>query len=572
MATKKIKGSLSIENVLELPNYTASRVLTIGSGGAAEVSTVTPSELSQLSGISSAVLQASDKDVANGVAGLDGSGKLSTSTLPGLALTEVNVVASEAAMIALIAQEGDLAIRTDVSKTFVHNGGVAGTAADWTELFTPTNSVSSVFGRTGVVTAQSGDYSASQVSATPAGPFVGSDVQSIINELGNTYIPDAIITTAGDLMIGASGSGDASRLGIGSEGQVLTVSSGAPVWSSPASAPTDFSDDVFRISDNLDSSKKISFEASSISAATVRSITMPDANVDLGLVNSATQPGDNISSLTNDSAFVDAAGVRSTVLTGFSLANATDVVATDTVVQAFGKLQRQLDNVSAGAASALSDLSDVSVTTPSNGQILIYDDAGAGQFVNATMQAGEGIIVNSSAGNIQVFPDISNATDLASFRVANNDEVLIYDVSASQHRKTDLRSISGRSVGDKEEYEFAVDASLSATPVTVTQFSNSDVRSFECHICFEATTNGGTPLVEYFKVMAVSKSLAGESAAWTYIVESIGDDSGIDLTVSNTGQLQYACPSGITNYDNNGSFRLRATTTSTASAHDGDGV
>jgi len=42
------------------------------------------------------------------------------------------------------------------------------------------------------------------------------------------------ITTAGDLIKG-TGSGTFDRLGIGSTGQVLTVSGGAPVWSTPAS-------------------------------------------------------------------------------------------------------------------------------------------------------------------------------------------------------------------------------------------------------------------------------------------------------------------------------------------------
>jgi hypothetical protein len=43
------------------------------------------------------------------------------------------------------------------------------------------------------------------------------------------------ITTAGDLIKG-TGSGTFARLGIGSTGQVLTVSSGAPAWATPASS------------------------------------------------------------------------------------------------------------------------------------------------------------------------------------------------------------------------------------------------------------------------------------------------------------------------------------------------
>ena len=45
---------------------------------------------------------------------------------------------------------------------------------------------------------------------------------------------------------------------------------------------TDFSDSTFRISDNTTPTKKIAFEASGIAASTVRTITMPDTNVNLG--------------------------------------------------------------------------------------------------------------------------------------------------------------------------------------------------------------------------------------------------------------------------------------------------
>ena len=51
----------------------------------------------------------------------------------------------------------------------------------------------------------------------------------------------------------------------------------------------DFLDSVFRISDNGDSTKKIAFEASGIATATVRTITMPNANVNLAEVNSSIQ-------------------------------------------------------------------------------------------------------------------------------------------------------------------------------------------------------------------------------------------------------------------------------------------
>ena len=46
----------------------------------------------------------------------------------------VHTVSSESAMISATTTGGDIVIRTDVSKTFIHNGGSAGTAADFSEL------------------------------------------------------------------------------------------------------------------------------------------------------------------------------------------------------------------------------------------------------------------------------------------------------------------------------------------------------------------------------------------------------------------------------------------------------
>lgn len=69
---------------------------------------------------------------------------------------------------------------------------------------------------------------------------------------------------------------------------------------------SDFSDDSFRVSDDGDSSKKIAFQASAITTATVRTISMPDADVDLADVNSAIQSSEKGSA--NGVASLDGSG------------------------------------------------------------------------------------------------------------------------------------------------------------------------------------------------------------------------------------------------------------------------
>lgn len=93
---------------------------------------------------------------ANGLASLDASGKLPTSQLPSLAITSTNVVANEAAMLALSAEEGDVAIRTDNGKTYILASSDPTSLASWKEI-TAGGAVTSVNGQTGTVSLSTTD-------------------------------------------------------------------------------------------------------------------------------------------------------------------------------------------------------------------------------------------------------------------------------------------------------------------------------------------------------------------------------------------------------------------------------
>jgi len=69
-----------------------------------------------------------------------------------LALTTVQTANSESAQLGLTTQEGDVVIRSDENKTYIHNSGSAGNMNDFTLIATPTDAVTSVAGNTGVVT------------------------------------------------------------------------------------------------------------------------------------------------------------------------------------------------------------------------------------------------------------------------------------------------------------------------------------------------------------------------------------------------------------------------------------
>lgn len=90
---------------------------------------------------------------------LDGSGKIVTSFLPTLAITDVFAVANEAAMLALTAQRGDVAVRSDENKSYVLSTDDPTILANWVLLRTPTDAVLSVNTKTGAVVLNPDDLS-----------------------------------------------------------------------------------------------------------------------------------------------------------------------------------------------------------------------------------------------------------------------------------------------------------------------------------------------------------------------------------------------------------------------------
>ncbi len=93
------------------------------------------------------------------------TGSLSTAQVPPLAINETFAPADQAAMLALTAQRGDIAIRVDNGKTYVLSTDSPGTLADWKQI-TAVGDVSSVSGRTGAVTLTKTDVGLANVDNT----------------------------------------------------------------------------------------------------------------------------------------------------------------------------------------------------------------------------------------------------------------------------------------------------------------------------------------------------------------------------------------------------------------------
>lgn len=133
-------------NVLDFKTAAALILLGRKSAGAGDVEELTASEARTLLDLVPGL-------AAGNILRLDGSGKVDASVLPSIAITEPFEVGSQSAMLALTAQQGDIAIRTDLSRTFILATNSPSTLADWKELRTPTDVVLAVAGLTGTITA-----------------------------------------------------------------------------------------------------------------------------------------------------------------------------------------------------------------------------------------------------------------------------------------------------------------------------------------------------------------------------------------------------------------------------------
>lgn len=156
-ATKIADGSVSNAEFQYLDGVTSAIQTQIDSKAAAVHTHV----ISDVTGLQTALdnkVDDSEKGAANGVATLGADGKLTASQVPAIAITDTFVVADEAAMLALsTAEQGDVAVRTDLQKTFILVSGLPSVLANWQELLSPTDAVQSVNGQTGTVVLDTDD-------------------------------------------------------------------------------------------------------------------------------------------------------------------------------------------------------------------------------------------------------------------------------------------------------------------------------------------------------------------------------------------------------------------------------
>lgn len=158
LTQEDITGNIDVNKIEGLGNVatlntgtSAGNVVVVGGDGKVALDVVPDIPLSKVTGTGTAASKNVGTE-AGQIPVLGENGKISETMLPAIAITDTFTVANKSEMLALTAQKGDVAIRTDLSKSFILKAEPASELGNWVELKTPVDAVQSVNGQTGAVT------------------------------------------------------------------------------------------------------------------------------------------------------------------------------------------------------------------------------------------------------------------------------------------------------------------------------------------------------------------------------------------------------------------------------------
>lgn len=195
--------------------------------------------------VNSTAIPASEKGVSNGVATLDSNGLIPASQLPTSAMEFKGTWNASTNTPTLADGTGNMGDTYRVSVAGSQNlgsGNQTYSVADWIlyngsiwQQVDNTENVASVFGRSGVISAQSGDYIASQIVVTPTGNIASVQVQAAIEELDVEKQADIQWQDDG---VNQGTAGQVSTFNITGAGATLSISSETATLNIPGAGTT----------------------------------------------------------------------------------------------------------------------------------------------------------------------------------------------------------------------------------------------------------------------------------------------------------------------------------------------
>jgi hypothetical protein len=331
-------------------------------------------------------------------------------------------------------------------------------------------------------------------------------------------------------------------------------------------------DTNFTLEDDLDTTKKLQFQLSSITTGTSRVLTIPDANTTLvGTDNVQTLTNKSISAANNTISNIT--NISISAVAGIDATKLADGSVTNTELQYVHGLtspvQTQLNNKQP-LSTTLTSLSTYNTNglitqtapntftgrtlTPASTKVSVVNGDGVAgnpivdivesnlslNNISGTLgiaKGGTGTVTTPTNGQLL----IGNA---GSYAVAN----LTPGTGISISNTPGAIVVSAVSANANDIPETIFTATTSASPVSVTgaSFSNAAVRSFVLRM----NALGATSTYQNFEITGIQRG-----ADWVISQQSLGDNAGITFSITTTGQLQY-----ISN--NNVNLRFKAATIS----------
>jgi hypothetical protein len=332
------------------------------------------------------------KGANNGICELDANGLVPTNHLPPLAITDVHVVADAAARLALVAQEGDVAIQTDDSSSWIYDGSA------WV-AFGVSGAVVSVNGQTGTVSLDTDDVS--EGSTNQYFTSTRAKTAAVVNSTAGSETDQAPSVSAMKSYVTANG------------GTVNSVNSISPVAGNVTLTTDNInqgSTNLYFTNTNFDNrlATKTTDNLSEGSTNLYYTSTRVNSAFDTRL---ATKTTDNLTEGTTNKYFSDtlarnafSAGTGITITSGqiaTTITQYTDELAQDasaslltsgshtgisySYVDGSNKIDSTV-SLSGFSINALSDV-DTATTAPTNGQALVWESASS-QWKPGTVSGG----------------------------------------------------------------------------------------------------------------------------------------------------------------------------------------